>query len=314
VRHLLDQVNGTTLRLQALICGRPLAVQTAADELRRPGRILHLLPYKLPAREEGYQAAKALKDLDQRDEWWSKYARLTNRPEDGLPGSLRRQELRLDEVTAQPLLNYLVAISYYRKVIDFTKEVNLNEVYKDLIAGVYERTYERREDPRHRVAARISKEHFLRVLEEVAVATWHGNTRVATGKAIEQRFKEAGLEDLLREFQEATKEGGTSLAVSRLLLAFYFREADQAVGEEKSFEFTHKSFGEYLTTTAIVNALDRIDQELQRRQDRPGEGWDWRQALEFWASLCGPSPTNRDLDLYLHHEVRLRGPESARRW
>jgi len=48
----------------------------------------------------------------------------------------------LDEITAQPLLNYLVALSFTRGKLDFSSDINLNSIYSDLVAAVHERGYE----------------------------------------------------------------------------------------------------------------------------------------------------------------------------
>ena len=61
---------------------------------------------------------------------------------EGLPEELNRDDLT--EITAQPLLNYLVALSFTRDKLDFSKDINLNSIYADLVTAVYERGYEKR--------------------------------------------------------------------------------------------------------------------------------------------------------------------------
>ena len=46
----------------------------------------------------------------------------------------------------------------------------------------------------------------------------------------------------------------------RLLTAFYFRQAMRR-GETERFEFTHKSFGEYLAARHIVATLEELSEE-----------------------------------------------------
>ncbi len=48
-------------------------------------------------------------------------------------------QANLQDITAQPLLNYLVALSYMRGTVQISETSNLNEIYADLLGAVYER-------------------------------------------------------------------------------------------------------------------------------------------------------------------------------
>ncbi len=89
-----------------------------------------------------YVDVQKLLERDQRKDWWVGYGQASGEGYTGLPKELARDDLH--DVTAQPLLNYLVALSYRRKRIDFGKLANLNELYADLLTTVYERAYEKR--------------------------------------------------------------------------------------------------------------------------------------------------------------------------
>jgi hypothetical protein len=139
------------VKLRVLISGRELIVQENESELRRPRQILTLLPYFQPTppdhdrryivweREAYHDRNRLLKD-DLRQQWWTKYGELTGRGYKGLPTELDREDLT--EITAQPLLNYLVALSFTRGKLDFSKDINLNTIYDDLLGAVHERAYE----------------------------------------------------------------------------------------------------------------------------------------------------------------------------
>jgi hypothetical protein len=111
-----------SVKLRVLISGREVVVQENESEFRRPRQILTLLPYWISRQtedrryvvqdgEEYYDPEKLLqKDL--RQKWWKNYGALTGRDYNGLPNELDRDDLT--EVTAQPLLNYLVALSFTR--------------------------------------------------------------------------------------------------------------------------------------------------------------------------------------------------------
>lgn len=212
----------------------------------------------------------------------------------------------LTEITAQPLLNYLVALSYVQNKLTLSEQTNLNTVYADLLNAVYERGYE--DNRRHAALGDMEKWQFIRVLEEIALAAWHGDGRTTTVAEIERHCKSSGLQRLLAIFEEGAKAG-----VTRLLAAFYFRQSG-IKGNERTFEFTHKSFGEYLTACRIVRAMERIQKQLDRRQEDMEDGWDERAALLHWAEVCGPTRMDIYLLSFLRDEVALKPVEQISQW
>lgn len=299
--------NMQSTRLRVLISGRELIVQENESEFRRPGQILTLLPYWVhrttihtrPLDQDGeeYSDPEKLLENDLRQQWWMNYGALTGRGYNGLPHELDRDDLT--EVTAQPLLNYLVALSFTREKLDFTKDINLNSIYADLVAAVHERGYEKH---RAYVPIRHMKlEEFSRVLEEIGLAAWHGDGRTTTVREIEEHCHASGVGRLLETFQEGARTG-----VTRLLAAFFFRQYGQRPSGDPTFVFTHKSFGEYLTARRIVRAMDKVIRELKHRAKDTDEGWDERDALKHWARICGPSAVSPYLHVFLINEIKLR--------
>jgi uncharacterized protein YjbI with pentapeptide repeats len=316
-----EKRNLVSVNVRILISGRELIVQENESEFRRPRQVLTLLPYFVPQargapqvalssrhsfREyEEYHDPEELLSRDLRQQWWSRYGSLTGNGYNGLPEELSREDL--EEITAQPLLNFLVALSYSRHKLDFTKDINLNSIYDDLVRAVYERAYEKH---RPYVFIRHMKlDEFSRVLEEVALAAWHGDGRSTTVPEIEEHCRASGLGSLLDVFQEGARAG-----VTRLLAAFFFRQYGQRPSGYPTFVFTHKSFGEYLTARRLVRAIDRVVRETQRRDDSPDEGWDERDALKHWAQICGPSAISRYLHTFLLTEIKLRDAAEMARW
>lgn len=109
-------------------------------EFRKPGQILHILPYFLTEGErKGYTDPQECLATDQRHQWWRNYGEASGKEYADMPEVLRQDNLR--EITTQPLLNYLVALSYTRGKIDFSQETNLNAIYEDLLRAVYERDW-----------------------------------------------------------------------------------------------------------------------------------------------------------------------------
>ncbi|MBH8565418.1 pentapeptide repeat-containing protein [Nostoc sp. CENA67] len=306
VRLVKDEVNRFNLhqtRLQVLISGRELVVQANSSDFRKPQQILHILPYFVVERDrKNYIDQQNFLQQDQRQIWWQKYGNVSGRGYDSLPPDLDKDNLT--EITAQPLLNYLVALSI-DKHKTFPKDGNLNAIYANLLTAVYERDWA---GYQHQAIREVKKEDFVRILEEIALASWHGDGRTTTVKEIKAYCDNSGLTRLLEKFQE-----GAELGATRLLTAFYFRESDGVKNQEKTFEFTHKSFGEYLTARRIVREVDFIHKQLYKRENNPyeREGWDKKEALKYWAMLCGKSAIDKYLFNYIVDEIRLQKSEDV---
>ena len=150
VERTVEKRNLQSVLLRGLISGRELVVQENESEFRRPRQILTLLPYFIAKEERGhylpetsreeYRDPSKLLEKDLRNNWWKNYGALTGKSFDGLPKEIIHPDL--DEITAQPLLNYLVALSFTRGKLDFSSDINLNSIYSDLVAAVHERGYE----------------------------------------------------------------------------------------------------------------------------------------------------------------------------
>ncbi|MGF1512325.1 MAG: hypothetical protein ACFB5Z_01320, partial [Elainellaceae cyanobacterium] len=101
--------------------------------------------------------------------------------------------------------------------------------------------------------------------------------------------------------------------MTRLLTAFYFRQSG-IQGSEATFEFTHKSFGEYLTARRVVREMMLIHQQFSQHQDDSDLGWDERECLKRWATLCGKTALDEYLLSFLRDEVQLYSKDEVRRW
>ncbi|CAH9064881.1 hypothetical protein PSECIP111854_03561 [Pseudoalteromonas sp. CIP111854] len=314
VEEVLNKVarfNDAGYQWQALITGRDMAIQSVTSKLRGLQQQLHVLPYFVEQRDEGVRDKKEyidpnkLLEQDLRDVWWQNYGRAKGIDYQGLPESLAIEQLQ--PITQEPLLNYLVALSFERGEINFNDTITLNQIYQDLLDAVYERQWD--EHGSHKQARDIEKRHFIRVLEEIALAVWHGNGRVASIAKIQQQCEASRVTQYLDVFQESTKSG-----ISRLLTAFYFRQSEQLDGQDKTFEFTHKSFGEYLIARRITREVKLITDEMKRNIEDPDTGYDQISALERWAKLCGPTPLDKYVFGFLVDEISLQDDDRVRSW
>lgn len=308
----LNYSNSQGCQRIALLTGRDLAVQSSQQRFRKTGQVLHVLPYFVEKERttgnerirEDYQDPQQLLTQDQRDDWWRNYGLAKGKDYAAIPDALKSEELT--PITREPLLNYLVALSFERGKLDFARQTTLNEIYADLLEAVYQRQWD---SHRHTGTGELTKEQFFRILEEIALAIWHGDGRTATVAQIQKRCVLGNLGKYLELFQEGAEKG-----VTRLLTAFYFRQSEQLQGGDKTFEFTHKSFGEYLTARRIVRMVNIIDSELKRHNDEPDSGWNERKALEKWAEICGVTAIDEYLFNFLEKEVALQSLESVKVW
>jgi hypothetical protein len=308
VRTLINSAAFQKKDLRVILCGREPVVQDLDLEGRRDAEVLNLLPYFTPREDRtvGWRDPNGLLEHDWREEWWKNYGALTGQEWVNIPDELRRPELA--EITPQPLLNYLVALSYSRKEVDFQSvTLNRNQIYLDLVKRVYERGYEH--TGRHASIADLSFEDFLRVLEEVALATWHGDSRSTTVRKIDEYCRRANISDLLEKVKKGDESG-----VMNLLSAFFFRREGRDEVGDRTFVFTHKSFGEYLASRRFVAQISVTADNRQWRKQRRSGGWDEILALGEWIMVCGPSPVTDELRIFILDEIRLRSVVEVTIW
>jgi len=322
VNTLVKTVNLRGPRLLVVIGGRELVVQATSFLFQHPRQILRLLPYQVSGKDYDEVDEGARPDdleQDRRYVWWQKYGQTAGggRVPEGVPEELNREDLL--PITRQPLLNYLVALSHARKKLDFSQSITLNEIYADLLEAVYERRWGEpeshapeprkdkwefrdapRADPGHPTVRALRWNDFIEILEEVALLSWHGTGRTVNASDVKDTCDRLGLTAKLEAFKEGAEQGAVSL-----LVAFFFRQAKE-LGSEPSFEFTHKSFGEYLTARRIVNEIDNMDEGRASNRENHRKGKRLEVALLDWARLTGPSAIDQDLLAFITHEIALK--------
>jgi uncharacterized protein YjbI with pentapeptide repeats len=308
VQRKVEMINQRETYLQVLISGRELVVQACETIFRSSGQILRLLPYFVHEIDrKSYVEGEELLKQDQRQLWWQHYGVVSGNGYVSLPSSL--DKWNWIEITAQPLLNYLVAFSLKRGRLDFSEVNNRNEVYADLIKAIYDRGWAGRQ---HNALIGIEESEFFTILEVIALAIWHSNGRTTTVDEI-NRICESNSKrkNLLSRFQKGY-ESDSKANITRLMTAFYFRQSGHDPAGEKTFEFTHKSFGEYLTARRIVQEVKYIHHRLQSRHNSSYDDSDERWALRRWALVCGPSAMDEYLFNFVLDEIRLEHQHNPR--
>jgi hypothetical protein len=299
--RFVDRKNTTSCNLMCLITGRDLAVQSAEGSLKIESQVLHLAPYFIdPGEKSQFVDNDGIFDLDQRDEWWRRYGQLTGLGYQKMPETLRAGEL--NEVTSQPLLNYLVALSY-RRGLSLNESTNINSIYEDLLKAVYARAWARHNHPS---VKDVPYESFVRLLEEVALSVWHGAGRTTTLAEVELHCQQSKVGALLPSFQS-----GVSSGVSSLLLAFYFRQKGRRDDGSKTFEFTHKTFAEYLISLRVIRLIELVSSQMAAHDSDPDLGIDEQDALYRWLSVCGQTALDSYLLEFIRRETGFRNAERS---
>ena len=277
VKKDLQRFNQSSLRVQVLVSRRELVVQHSG-EAKDSSQILYLLPYWLSEddlKKDSYVDEQTLLEIDQRQDWWRLYGILKGTSYQGLPEKLASIKT-LQEITAQPLLNYLVALSYEAGELDFSQEISLNKIYDNLLNQIYKRDWELKRP--HPTTADIDKEVFVKIMGDIAIACWHGDGRTTILSSVEKFYVDNNNSRyILEQFKRPEKQ-----QLTNLMTAFYFRQKGLK-GTEKTFEFTHKTFQEYLAVRRIVAEIEKIEKKLA---ENPEKDWNKQECLLRWIVSC----------------------------
>jgi uncharacterized protein YjbI with pentapeptide repeats len=327
VKDELNNINKRNLKVKAIITSRNVAIQLNQNELKKEKQIYNILEYyiediqykrhtnvgfktrkyKNQLTKQDFIDPQHLLDEDKRNTWWVKYGKVKGGCYNEIPKEINNY--RLIEITSQPLLNYLVALSFERNTLNFEVEDNLNKIYEDLLVSVYNREWD---EGVHNSVKDIDYKKFLRVLEEISIATWHGNGRTTTVKEIEKYFESSNLKRIVDVFKTENSGG-----ITRLLLAFYFRKSGNSFNGENTFEFTHKSFGEYLAAKRIIRGIQIISNQIEEREkdiDEGLKGWNYKDALISWFQICGPAKIDEYIFDFIKNEIQLYDTYTVEKW
>jgi uncharacterized protein YjbI with pentapeptide repeats len=304
VRFFIDLWNVNSCRVLCLITGRSAIIQAHRDSLRRKdGQELEVLPLLIDTAtgERWRRAGFSLLDpenllaIDQRDLWWRNYATSKDGEPRAMPSVLLSNDV--SDLSKEPLLLYLLVLSRYHRRDVSSLSVNRNSVYASLFADVADR--------RHAFGAALSVRHVLNndfpeVIETIATAAWYGDGRTATVEDIRAICPKHIRESLERFL-------GSEQSLSRLVAAFYFQQHEPQARRRDAIEFTHKSFGEYLTARRIVRTIREIHADIAAGHRH----YDLNNALEEWFTLTSRSPLDFDLLRFLRDEVALHAGEAG---
>jgi hypothetical protein len=227
-------------------------------------------------------------ELDQRPIWWHKYAPIVGF---NLDIPLALLDKRLGDVTNEPLLCYLLVLSGF--AIDNWEAAaeNRNLIYQRLIDEVWRRGWgdAQKQKDRQGPGRHLSKDSFNDLMETIALAAWlGGDTRIATEDSFLSALKLTHAENAWEEFKS---DGGEDVA--NLAMNFYLKATESA---HKGFEFTHKSFGDYLAARAIIKLAMDVVALVNRYID---------QAMQIWVKGTGTGTLTHEILSYMKDQIRL---------
>ena len=248
IKDLLQEMPG----LRVLLTGRDTLFERRDTAFPLGSAIVRLLPFT----EEQVGA------------WCENWSVLTGRRFDARP--LARSKGPLAEIASQPLMLYMLA-KMGERGLDLTGTADLTQGR----AGVYRRiidwTCRRHEELRPNDPWKASHmRRFLRVAGYVAMVR---STEVLHLSDLEVGLRAAGL---------ALDPAEQRFQAEKTILAFAFRTPSQ-----QAWEFTHKSFGEYLAAEYLAAACHRIVEEAEDELGERGYRLGVAEATREWLRAFG---------------------------
>lgn len=239
-------------------------------------------PYRTPNEEEG------LWSIDQRPIWWRKFANAKSLNEDDIPEAITSN--LLESISHEPLLCYLLAISNYTGENWKEAARNTNLIYKGLMNSVYERGWGDGIQKRLGPGKSMTLSEFNTLMQSFGLAAWlGGDARVASETDFLNTLKITRGDAAWEVFK---RDNGTD--INNLALNFYLKSNELS---HRGFEFTHKSFGEYLAARQIVEFAFSIFDLVDRSMDA---------AIQEWFKATKTGIISFEILRFIENEIRLR--------
>ncbi len=299
---------------RVFITGRDLVIQQNSPEFKNRGKVVKLAPFftrpllaKLKSERLNSFSADEEEELfnqDQRKDWWRKYSFFKKGEEKGMPEAIQSTSSdELIELSSEPLLSYLLARSLDSELNLKTIQQNINLVYKQLVKDVYERVHGKNALSPQYQHLKIDFDDYLELMEEVAMAAWmSGDSRTVSYADTLKRCSQYGLDSTLARF-----EGNNEKGLFSLLISFFFHRPSSE-NRERTFEFTHKTFGEYLAASRVARfGLDLVKnlQHGMKEGENGTEKYEYDNALGDWLRFCGDAEVSESIMKFLWRELTL---------
>lgn len=269
-RQFIDFINrdfSDRKNIKIIISGRSLVVKENSEIFINNGikYVLDILPLYL--NEKRYELYRGYEStVDQRPLWWEKYGKIKNKPycqiPDAIVNNLQCKDSSFDEITSEPFLLYLLAESYEGEKLDFTKPVSVNKLYHDFTIKIYQNYWSN--EKRSGIATEIKINDFILFLKQVGLCSWLSGNQQIPLIILEKRCREKGILDMLEDICSNTNVFEN---ITGLMLLFYIDRKALDTNDEKVFEFSHKSFGEYFAAIEITDIIIDLFSNKNRIDD-----------------------------------------------
>lgn len=286
---LVNELRGNNaISLKVVVSGRMLAFQSARKLMTLPPHgSLEVYGY-LPASTRNLSVPNPIWDIDQRKEWWGRYSTAVG-ASSAVPEAFNAPEL--SSITHEPLLSYLLVLAGFSSHNWERAAENPNRIYATLMNDIYSRGW-----GGSSVTTRsMTLPEFNLLMQTIGLAAWlGGDSRVASETGFLSTLVITRAEDAWSNFNADKGPDVTNLAMN------FYLKADDKSG--RGFEFTHKSFGEYLAALAIVEVSLTILKMTGLRLEFSLQEW--------FRATCTGNLTS-EVQNFLRQEVRLRIQEKT---
>ncbi len=284
--------------LQVVIAGRELIVSTLRGEFEREHQVFHVMGYLPRKPGDDWRDPTRLLAHDQRKAWWRRWGALTGEALDDAPYAIAQNE-QLADLSEQPLLNHLLAVTRAADPDALGRQNSINGVHRGMLEHVWRRSWgDERQLP---TLGRLTREDFQKLFESVGLAVWqHGGGRSTTLETVAEIARRERLDEQLGVLAEGARSGALDL-----LTAFYFRRE----GASDTFELTHKSFGEYFAAKCLLRLVEILHRSAQDTEFEEEDG------LRRWYRWTHAARITQEILDFLQGELRELGLDeiSARR-
>lgn len=245
-----------------------------------------------------------------RSVWWQKFETARGFDcDDQVPAFLSHNVHPLYELAKEPLLAYLISRSVLapdvfidvktnavQMIDEGVKDANRNSIYAKIIDDV--RQAKKWNSGRNKPV--LPPKEFLDVLNYIALATWQeGSNRTATIRRILDVIPNDEIANSFSRLITQYDSDGSS----NLLTAFYYRISETAEERlEHQFEFTHKTFSEYLLAIFIFDAFENL---ITHQTSRVAEQ-EKIAHLHKWIELVMAGPDSTEIAKFILSEAELR--------
>lgn len=302
--------------VSAIVLGRTISAQEAFRKLgvnhHALLRVGGLLPLK-SSREYAYAEKEGclndssqLGTIDQRTIFWDNWCRAAKLQTSELPEALQgdtEAAQALEELTAEPLLLYLLLWTGYLDKNWKAAASNRNYVYEAIFQQIYARrwgqdtksqTQINEERGGHTGTSGIDSSDFFLLQEALGLASWATGGRTVTSDL---------FQPLLKIFLDPDKYDDLSDDLSSSLKSVALQSYTRSVAADNAgFEFVHKSIGEYLIGRGLTTWLIK---SLEPLKARPSDAR-CSQAAELLSKMFWRGSLTNEISRFFEDEIRIR--------